>query len=53
MMNNAPAFLSSRSLKASVVTTIEAKRSAYRPVVSASLPDTVIGNNKGPISIEK
>jgi len=53
MMNNTPAFLSSFSLSASVDKTMMEISSAYRPVVSASPPDIVIGKKRGPIPIEK
>jgi len=52
-MNSIPVFLSNFSLNARIDRTIMEPRSAYKPVVSAILPETLIGKNSGPIPMEK
>lgn len=54
LKKSAPAFLSNFFRDASVDTTIIEPNHAYRPVISASPPDTVISPQiRGPIPIEK
>ena len=52
-MNNAPVFLSTLSLIASVDMTIMDANIAYRPVIITSCPDTSTGKIKGPIPMAK
>ena len=51
-MNNAPAFLSSFFLSASVNMTTMEPNIAYRPVIMAVSPDTICGKKSCPIPIE-
>ena len=56
MRNNTPILLSNRCLRASADITMAEANNAYKPVVSAILPDTVIGEigeTRGPIPMDR